>query len=40
MNERNKAARRPTHWRGVLWWVALIVLMGSVLALATLFNAE
>jgi len=26
--------------REVMWWVALLVLMGSILALATLFSAE
>lgn len=32
--------RNEERWRDVLWWVALVVLMGGLLALATVVNAE
>jgi hypothetical protein len=30
--------RRP--WHEALWWIALLVLMGSMLALATVLQAD
>lgn len=30
--------RRP--WQEALWWIALVILLGSMLALATVLQAE
>lgn len=34
-----KRSGRGVDWREVAWWTALLVLMGTILALATLANA-
>ena len=36
--QRPEPPQRP--WREALWWIALIILMGSMLALATLMQAD
>jgi hypothetical protein len=34
-----KRTKPRVDWREVVWWSALLVLMGTILALATLVNA-
>jgi hypothetical protein len=38
MNGPEQHPRPAGNWSETLWWVALIVLMGGMLALATLLN--
>lgn len=40
MNGPTERDRGTQRLREVMWWVALLVLMGSILGLATLFSAE
>ncbi|MEZ4757656.1 MAG: hypothetical protein R2817_12580 [Flavobacteriales bacterium] len=40
MTRSDQRSPGPGPWRELLWWIALIVLMGSMLALATLMYAE
>jgi hypothetical protein len=39
MSEKHESPRKE-RWREAVWWIALIVLMGGLLALATVVNAE
>lgn len=39
MQDTPNRAGSPFNWREVLWWAALLVLMGAILALATWANA-
>ncbi len=34
-----KRTKPRVDWREVVWWTALLVLMGTILALATVVNA-
>lgn len=36
----HKRAKPRVNWREVVWWSALVVLMGAILALATWVHAE
>lgn len=39
MDHLQKGPGPSVNWNEVLWWAALLVLMGAILALATVANA-